>query len=135
MSPEADRSFPYHSKRTTATAPRCIKYRHSGGSSLRAIFTDDAGVLSVEALDVNSSNVLPNGLDAPLPPLGRASNHPASLTPLFPSFRTTISPYLTNPVPYQVLYQGGLVPGQMAVDGSSPVSQVSPPPPTRQVHP
>src|SRR6266478_2204799 len=47
------------------------------------------GAPSVEALDASSSNTLSDGLDAPLPPMERASNHPASLTPGFPSFRTT----------------------------------------------
>ena len=49
------------------------------------------GASSVEVLDASSLNVLSGGLDHPHPPMERATNHPASLTPGFPFFRTTAS--------------------------------------------
>lgn len=61
---------------------------------------------SVEALDASSLNVLSDGLDARLPPMERVPNHPASLTPGFPSFRTTTSHSAPTPFPAKFSIEG-----------------------------
>ena len=63
---------------------------------------------SVEASDASSSslNVLSDGQDAPLPPIERASNHPASLTPGFPPIRTTTSHPAPTPLPTKFSIEG-----------------------------
>lgn len=56
----------------------------------RAHTTPQQLTSSIEALDASSLHVLSDGLDTPLPPIERP-RHPTSLTPGFPSFRTTPS--------------------------------------------
>ena len=60
----------------------------------------------VEALDASSLNILLDGQDAPLPPIERASNHPASLTLGFPPIRTTTSRPAPTPLPAKFSIDG-----------------------------
>jgi hypothetical protein len=79
-------------------SPFSPTYNHLSCSRERAHTTPQQGASSVEALDASSLNVLSDRLDVALPPMERASNHPASLTPGVPSFRTT--PSLSAPTPF-----------------------------------
>jgi hypothetical protein len=79
---------------------------HLSCSRQRVHTAPQQGASSVEALDASSLIVLSDGLDAPLPPMERASNHPASLTPGFPSFRTTTSLSTPNPLPTKFSIEG-----------------------------
>jgi hypothetical protein len=79
-------------------SPFSPTYNHLSCSRQRVHTAPQQGATSVEALDASSLDVLSDGLDAPPPSMKRASNHPASLTPGFPSFRTT--PSLSAPTPF-----------------------------------
>ena len=77
-------------------------------SHQRAYTTPQQLAPSVEAADASSSslNVLSDGQDAPLPPIERASNHPASLTPGFPPIRATTSRPAPTPLPTKFSIEG-----------------------------
>ena len=77
-------------------------------SRQRARTSPQQGASSVEAFDASSLpvSVLSDGLDTPLPPMERASNHPASLTPGHPSFRTTTSLSPSTPFPARFSIEG-----------------------------
>ena len=100
-------------------SPFSAAYNHLSCSRQRAHTSPQQGASSVEALDASSLDVLSDGLIPPLPPMERPSNHPASLTPGFSSFRTTTS--LSTPTPF---------PSRFSIEGVS--ARLSPAIITRQ---
>ncbi|KAF8496500.1 hypothetical protein F5888DRAFT_391793 [Russula emetica] len=89
-----------------AASPFSPTYNHLSCSRQSAHTAPQQRASSVEALDASSLNVLSDGLGAPLPPIERASNHPASLTPGFPSFRTTTTLSAPSPFPTKFSIEG-----------------------------
>ena len=91
---------------TLSLSPFSPAYNHLSCSRQRVHTAPQQGATNVEALDASSLDVLSDGLDTPLPPMKRASNHPASLTPGFPSFRTTQSLSAPTPFPTKFSIEG-----------------------------
>jgi hypothetical protein len=103
----ADDSTPQATPRAALSiSPFSPTYNHLSWSHQRAHTAPQQGTSSVEALDASSLDVLSDGLDAPLPPMERASNHPASLTPGFPSSRATTSLSAPTPFPTKFSIEG-----------------------------
>lgn len=98
-------------------SPYSPAFNYLSGPTARTV--PQQGASSAEALNARSLNFLSDGLDAPPPPMERASSHPASLTPGFHSSRTTTS--LSTPT---------LFPKRFSIEGVS--ARLSPAIITRQ---
>ena len=88
---------------TLSLSPFLPTSNHLSYSRQRALTSPQQVASSTEALDASSLSVLSDGLEAPPPP---ASIHPASLTPGFPSSRTTTSLSVPTPFPSKFSIEG-----------------------------